>query len=50
MRGNDNSYWSVRRAQSEKGEKPGGKRVQGRKEDEDFKEFRLDWGRVCVAE
>ena len=49
MRGNDNSYWSVRRARSEKGEKPGGKRVQEGKGGQYFKEFRLI-NRVCAAE
>ena len=48
MRGNDNSYWGVRRAQSEKGEKPGVKRVQEGKGAHYFK-FRLTNG-VCVAE
>ena len=48
MRGNDNSNWSVRRAQSEKVEKPGGKRVQEGKGGQYFK-FRLING-VYVAE
>jgi len=49
VRGNDNSYWSVRRAQSEKGEKPGGKTVQEGKGGQYSKEFRLI-NRICVAE